>query len=305
VALRYAYACAYLNVEGFLMRFASFPLAALLFAATVGLAQPPAGPGAPVAGQPPVPPPLPPKAADQKLDAYLGEWEKKMTDVKNMRTEISLKRTDAVFKKEREYTGVVLCMKPNFAVLRLDYAGDPTKTDYEAYICDGKSVFAYSGKDKTITQIKLPQNQTGVDNLMLDFLAGMKSKDVKERFDISLFKTDEHYIYLDIKPLRAADQREFTHLRLALYGPGAKTASVAYMPAQVYMLKPSGDAEMWKFTNTQTDLPGVAPANFQFVPIKGWQVQEAPQQPVGGVAPKGPLVPAGGAVRPGQTPPRP
>jgi TIGR03009 family protein len=281
------------------MRFAGFSLTTLLIAATAGLAQPPAVPGGPVAGQPPLPPPPPARVTDPKLDAHLAQWEQKMADVKNMRTEITLKRTDAVFKKEREYTGVVLCMKPNMAVLRLDYAGDPTKADYEAYICDGKAVYAYSGKDKTITQINLPQNQAGVDNLMLDFLAGMKSKDVKERFDIALFKTDEHYIYLDIKPLRAADQREFTHLRLALYGPGQATAKVAYLPAQVYMLKPNGDSEMWKFTKPQTDLPGVAPANFKYVPIPGWNVQQAPQQPVGGgVAPKGPLVPAGGSVRP-------
>src|SRR5438477_404009 len=110
------------------MRLAGFTLAALLIAAPLGLAQP-AVPGQPVT---PVPPGAPPaKAADPKLDAHLDAWEKRMADVKNMRTEIALKRTDPVYKKEREYTGVVLCMKPNFAVLRLDYAAD--KADYEAY----------------------------------------------------------------------------------------------------------------------------------------------------------------------------
>jgi TIGR03009 family protein len=278
------------------MRRAGFTLAALLIAATVGPAQPPAVPG-----QPPIPPPAPPapKAADPKLDGHLAEWEKKMAGVVNMRTEIALKRTDAVFKKDTNFTGVVLCMKPNFAVLRLDNTGDPTKADYEAYICDGKAVYAYDGKGKTITKIPLPKNQAGVDNLMLDFMAGMKAKDVKERFDITLFKTDEHYVYLDIKPLRPADQREFAHLRLALYGPGQATAKVAYLPAQVYMLKPNGDAESWKFTNQQVDIPGVAAANFAFVPIKGWDVKEAPPAPMGG----GPVAPAGGAVRPGPTKP--
>jgi TIGR03009 family protein len=260
------------------MRFAGFTLAALLIAATAGLAQPPGTPGG---GQPPA------RAADPKLDAHLAAWEEKMKDVKNMRTEIALKRTDAVFKKERDYNGVVLCMKPNYAVLRLDYAADPTKADYEAYICDGRAVYAYSGKDRTILKIDLPQNQPGVDNLMLDFLAGMKAKDVKERFDISLFKTDEYYIYLDIKPLRGADQREFTHLRLALYGPGAATQKVAYLPAQVFMQKPNGDTEMWVFSKAVTDIPGVAPNNFAYVPIKGWDLKAAPKQPMGG-APKGP-----------------
>lgn len=278
------------------MRSAGFTLAALLFAAMAGLAQPPAVPGGPVPGQPPVPPAAPPAApaADPKLDGHLVEWEKKMANVVNMRTEIALKRTDAVFKKDTNYTGLVLCMKPNFAVLRLDNAGDPTKADYEAFICDGKAVYAYDGLKKTITKIDLPKNQVGVDNLMLDFLAGMKAKDVKERFNINLFKTDDHYIYLDIKPLRPADQREFSHLRLALYGPGQATAKYAYLPAQVYMLKPNGDAESWKFTNPQVDIAGVDAKAFQFVPIKGWDVKEAPPAPKAG----GPVAPAGGAVRP-------
>jgi TIGR03009 family protein len=271
------------------MRFAGFTLAALLIAASVGLAQPPAVPGQPV------PPPAPPAKADPNLDAHLTAWEKKMAGVSNMRTEITLKRTDIVLKKEREYTGVVLCMKPKLAVLRLDYAGDPTKADYEAFICDGKALYMYMGKERTITKVALPQNQAGVDNPMLDFLAGMTAKEVKERFDVSLFKTDEHYIYLDIKPLRPADQREFKHLRLALYGPGQATAKVAYLPAQVFVLKPYDDTEMWKFTNPQTNIEGVAQANFAFVPIKGWEVKEAPQA---GAPPKGPLTPAGGMVRP-------
>lgn len=273
------------------MKFAGFTLAALLVAATVALAQPPV-PGAPVPGAAPPPPPAA-KAADPKLDEHLVAWEKKMANVINFRTEVSLKRTDAVFKKDTNYGGpgsVVLCMKPNFAVLRLDNLGDPTKTDYEAYICDGKAVYVYDGVKKTITQIDIPQNQAGVDNLMLDFMAGMKAKDIKERFDINLFKTDEHYIYLDIKPLRPADQREFAHLRLALYGPATK---FAYLPAQVYMLKPNGDSELWKFANPQIDIPGVVPANFAYVPIKGWEVKKAPAAPMGGGA-----VPAGGAVRP-------
>jgi TIGR03009 family protein len=271
------------------MRSAGF--LSVLLAASVVSAQPPAVPGRPVTPAPP--PAAAAKAPDPRLDAHLDAWEKKMSGVVNVRTEISLKRTDVVFKKDTNYTGVVLCMKPNLAVLRLDNAADPTKTDYEAYICDGKSLYVYEGLKKTVTEIKIPQNQAGVDNLMLDFLAGMKAKDAKQRFDISLFKTDDYYIYLDIKPLRPADQREFKHLKLALYGPGPATAKFAYLPAQVFMLKPNDDTEVWKFTNTQIDLAGVDAKAFKFVPIPGWKQQQAPQQPMGGAA-----VPAGGIVRP-------
>jgi hypothetical protein len=78
-------------------------------------------------------------------------------------------------------------MKPTFAVLRLDNAGDPKKQDYEAYICDGKAVYAYSGLAKTITEFELPKAGAGVDNLMLDFLAGMKAKTSRSG-SLTLFK---------------------------------------------------------------------------------------------------------------------
>ena len=262
------------------MRSAGFTLGVLVIAASFGSAQP---------LPPAAPPPPAAKAADPKLDGHLVEWEKKMAKVINLRTEISLKRTDAVFKKDRVYTGLVLCMKPNFARLRLDFSGDPKKQDYEAYICNGKAVYEYNGVQRTITEHLLPQGaDAGVDNLMLDFLSGMKAKDVKARFDISLFKSDQYYVYLDIKPRRPTDQREFSHLRLALYGPGTK---FAYLPAQVYLLKPGGDSELWKFINPQTDLAGVDAKLFQYVPLEGYKFQRAPKPVAGGAVPPG-------AVRP-------
>ena len=183
----------------------------------------------------PVPPgPLPDaRTIDPAVEQHLGAWETKMSGVTNLRTEISLKRTDAVFKKETNYSGVVLRLKPSHVVLRLDNADDPTKIDYEAYICDGKSVFVYSGLQKTVIEFKLPLNQGRPDNLLFDMLFGVTAADMKERFDISVFKTDAHYVYLDIKPRSDKDKHDFTHLRLALYGPGEATAKFAYLPAQV------------------------------------------------------------------------
>ena len=218
------------------------------------------------------------KVAETALDRHLSAWEEKTAGITNLRVEITLKRTDAVFKKDANFSGVVLCMKPNFFVARLDNADYPTETDYEAYICDGKAVYAYNGIQKTITQIDLPKNQPSVDNLILDFLTGMKAKDAKERFDITLFKTDEHYLYLDIKPRLSKDRREFEQLRVALYGPGSDTEKFVYLPAQVYILKPNGDSESWKFTNPQVNLPDVDAKAFQFVEIKdkGWKFQKAP-----------------------------
>jgi TIGR03009 family protein len=264
-------------------------LAALLVAVSAS-AQPPAVPGGP-----PIPPPAPPGAqADPKLDAHLAQWEKRMSGVSNFRTVIDLTRTEDTFKKKTNFTGVVLCMKPNFAILRLDNANDAKKIDYEAYQCDGKNLYVFDGLKKTVTRVKLQQNQ-GVDNVMLDFLGGMKAADVKKRFDVKLFNEDANYIYLDIKPTLPADQREFNQIRMALFKDTPTTAKWAYLPAQVFLLKPNRDTEEWKFSETQLDIAGVKAELFAFAkPPAGFELKDAPAAPVGGAPP----LPPGGAVRP-------
>ena len=300
------------------MRLAGIVLAILLIAAcpprrariTYSLPNCPA-PVVPLMPTPVPPGPVPAaKAADPAVERLLTEWEKKLGSVTTFRAEIALKRTDPVFKKETEYTGQVLCMRPNLALLRLDNATDPTKADYEAFICGGESLYFYNGVLKTVTEIALPpkwpsqqktENETALSpkwpfdfwramhNPVLDLLTGIKPADMMERFDISVFKSDEHYVYLDIKPRSAKDGREFTHLRLALYGPGEATAKLAYLPAQAYILKPSGDSELWKFSNPRVNLPGIDAIAFQFVePPKDWKVQKA-----------GPAAEKGGASEPG------
>jgi TIGR03009 family protein len=269
------------------MRLPSLSLVAVLIGGSLVGAQQTGGPVTP--GLPATQPIASP--ADPKLDAHLAAWEKTMATVTNFRVDLALKRTDAVFKKDRHYSGSVLCMKPNLARLRLDYDGDPTKADYEAYICDGKSVYEYNGLQRTVTEWKLPNpaaNPAGsTDNLMLDFLSGMKAKDAKQRFELTLFKEDEYYVYLDIKPLQARDKTEFQQLRLALYGPNTK---FAYLPAQVFMVKPNGDTEQWSFKNPQTNLQGVDQKLFQYVKVPGFTERQGQPTP-----PPAPMVP----TRPG------
>src|SRR5579862_4600472 len=146
------------------MRLLGFTLAVLAIGIgkTLALAQPPGGA--------PLPPAQPPAVAPQapNLDAHLAGWEQNMSAVKNFVVKIALTRTDSVFKKEKKYTGSVACMKPNLAVLRLEYTQDPK--DYEALICDGKSFFVYNGLEKSITEHKIPNAAANLgaapDNLM-------------------------------------------------------------------------------------------------------------------------------------------
>ncbi|MDY3553822.1 TIGR03009 domain-containing protein [Gemmata sp. JC717] len=251
--------------------------------------------------------PAKPKTAEKPAEPvaplvaeHLKAWEEKTAALTNVRAEVGLTRTDSVSQKSTAYSGQVLCMKPNCAVLRLNNAADKTGTDYEAYICNETAVYYYNGIAKTVTEFKRPPADRAAvtvpdDNPVrrwlarlygpahlfqrppLQFLTRVKARELQEQFDISVYKTEENYIYLDIKPRLGKDQHEFKHLRLALYGTGPATAKVAYLPAQVYVLKPNDDTEVWKFTNPQVDLPGVEPKHFQYVEIKekGWTLQKA------------------------------
>jgi TIGR03009 family protein len=261
-------------------------LAACLTAAAVASAQP-------VPGQPPPPQPAPP---NPRLNLHLDGWEKTMGQLINYGAEFELTRNNPVFNKQRIYGGSVLCMKPNFALLRIENVGN--KADYEAFLSNGKSVYHYDGGQKTITEFKLNPG-AGADNLMLDFLGGMKAQVALQRFQISVVSDDPakdpNYIVLAIQPLLAKDKQEFVDARMALLAPTNVAKLPAYLPAVVWLKQPSGNEETWKLRNHKTNQAGVDPKLFQFTPIPGWQVQQAPAPP----PPGAPGLPAGGpAPRP-------
>lgn len=255
-------------------------LAALLAAATVATAQPPA---------PPAPTPQPDPVA-----AHLAQWEKTMGQLVNFGAEFDLVRKDNVFKQSRTYGGSVLCMKPNLAILRIESKTD--KNDYEAFLSNGKSVYHYDGPKKLITEFKL-NPAGGADNLMLDFLGGMKAGDAQRRFKIGLVNQDANYVILAIEPLMPRDKQEFTDARLALLAPTNVAKLTPYLPAVVWLQQPNGNTEEWRLRNHKVNQPGVEPKLFEFQMVKGFQFQQAP--------PPAPPGPAPGPQPAGGVPPRP
>lgn len=247
----------------------------------------------PLEAQPPgSPPPAVPPAGDPRLDAHLTAWHQRMAGLNNFHAKFQLTRTDAVFKKERKYDGSVLVMKPSYARIRLDNKDKrPGVDDYEAFICDGKAVYFYSGLEKTITEYPFDANGGAGGGLMLDLVRGMTADQAKKRFQITLFKEDPNYVYLDIKPLLGADQQEFLQVRFAMFGPGVKPPHIPYMPAQAWMMKPNQDTELWDFSGIQINIAGINPQMFQFVPIQGWPVKKAPPTGAQPAPPAGPGVP--------------
>lgn len=237
-------------------------------------APPPQPPAVPVMPQPAPPGPVvAARTIDPEVEKHLKAWEEKTAGVNSLRTDVSLVRRDAVFKKETKHSGVVLLLRPNYFVLRLDNDDDKTKADYEWYLCDGKTVYVSSGAEKMIREFPLPLKWpvggllSAAKNPLLNLVIDTKAKDIAERFDVTVFKTDTNYVYLDLQPRSDTDKREVDRVRMALYGPKTE---FAYLPAQVAVVRPNGDTELWKFSDPKANTLDIKPSNFAFAPVKGF-----------------------------------
>jgi TIGR03009 family protein len=215
------------------------------------------------------------------LQAHLNAWESKNKATISLWTECEYVIKQPLFKKESSYTGVVMCMKPNLALMRIDNKID--KTDFKSYISDGQTVHEYIGRDKTINQYRVPPGGKGGvgDNLLMEFMSGMMTaEDVKQRFDIKLDKEDANYVHLRITPRIEKDRKEFDTMLLVLYGPKLADRKWDYLPAVCMMTKNGGEeVETWTFKNPQLNNEGVKKEQFvATIPKReeGWTINQNP-----------------------------
>src|SRR5262249_37354822 len=75
-------------------------------------------------------------------------------------------------------------------------------------------------------------------NNFLSFLFGMNAADAKRRYDVSLSKENEYYIYIDVKPRFDADKREFSRAQMVLF-------TKSMLPARLWFELPNGDETTW------------------------------------------------------------
>lgn len=235
---------------------------------------------------------------DPKLAAHLAAWEKAAKDVTNVRAAFTLTRPPQAFGRAENYAGVVLHLRPGSTRLRVVSASDPA--DYEAFISDGKRLYVYSGRSRTVIEVLTDPaaDPGGADNALARLLfgrlyaevvrveenpvfaplVGVPPGELTRRYSVTLFKEDANYVYLDVRPRTAADRGRFTRARWALYGPDAKDHR-PYTPAQSYVAKPGGDTEVWTFTKIESNLPGIGPDDFRYVAVPGFNLHKAPVAP--------------------------
>ncbi len=214
------------------------------------------------------------------LDLHLVRWEQAAAEVTSYSAKFELTRTEAVFRKDRKYTGSLLLLKPTLFRLSITDAVDPN--NHEVYIYDGKSIFAYEWSAKTVTEIP----HSHLESSTLDLFFNFKSSDAKKRYRIEQWKVDDqHYLYLDIKPTLMKDQQDFQQIRIALYGPEAKSPLIPYSPAKFWIERANGDTEQWSFSDQAMCVKDggkeIGPEHFQYEEPKGkgWTIRKAPMLP--------------------------
>lgn len=246
----------------------------------VTLAQPIAPPAtAPAQAPPPAQPATPPGVAPAapRLDLLLQRWEQEMKGVSTLMAQCAREELNNVNMTTEVFVGTARYMKPNLAMLETQRKsnGQP----YEKYICNGTSLYEYRPQNKTLRIHDLPPPRPGSvsDDNFLSFLFGMKAEEAKRRYDLTLVKEDENWIYLKVIPRTPADQMDFQEARLVL-------GSKSFLPRQVWFKQPNGNEVKWDIPQMQS---GVALQAKDFAPPatpRDWTVQrvpraEAPSQP--------------------------
>lgn len=217
-----------------------------------------------------------PVRPDPVLDQYLIRWEQEMTKVQTLVAKLQLIEVDKTFGARKSSSGVAKYMKAgsqaapvSLALLELRKENRP---DIEKkYLCTANYLYEIQFEMKEIKSYELPKpkpGQVGNDNFLL-FLFGMRSDEVKRRYDIRLAKEDQYYGYFEIFPRFPSDKADFQRAQLVLNRATA-------LPRRVWFEQPNGSEITWDLADLQTQVP-INRAEFD-PPVRpaGWREVQQP-----------------------------
>lgn len=188
-------------------------------------------------------------ASDAKLDGYLKKWEEKMREVKTLYAQLGRVDKDKVLGSTTKYAGFAQYLRSgeglaalNLAVLELKQDGK--KETAEKIVCTGTYVYVFAPAQKEIRAYELPKGGK-TDGGFMDLLFGMKADDAKQRYNLTLVKEDQWYVYVDVAPKDAKDKADFARARLVLN-------KETYLPRQLWFEHSNGNEVTWDVPKVQT-----------------------------------------------------
>ena len=239
-------------------------------------------------GLPPAPAPIAPQQpawfpledAQQKwVDQILSFWEQESSKVKTFECKFQRWEYDPVFGPKNDAKtfaeGVINYAQPDKGLYRVEklstYAppakpGDqpqyfPEDAAYgEHWVCNGKEIFAFNGRNKQMVVSKLPTEMQGkaiVDG-PLPFLFGAKAETIKARYWIRVLpETGKGKFWLEAVPKSRQDAQNFKMIHivldettflpemLQLFAPNFDPKTNPSRTTHVFKDVKTGDAKFW------------------------------------------------------------
>lgn len=222
-----------------------------------------------------------PNANDAKLDGYLEKWELKMRDVKMLKAILARTDKDKVMSRTDELVGEASYLRSGEGPSALNMATLELKVKNKAevaekMVCTGSYLYVFAPAQKEIRVFEMPKGKT--DGGFLDLLFGMKAKDAKQKYNLSLVKEDQWYVYVSVSPKDAKDRAEFTRAQLVL-------DKNSCLPRQLWFEHNNGNEVTWDVPRVFTTGLNLDRRSFDAPrPPNGWKLvpvaqEKAPQPP--------------------------
>ncbi len=237
------------------------------------------------------------KAAWEKMNKLMAEWEVRSSKVKSIY--VAFDRVDeSVAWGKKYYKGSAILKSPDLAclefrrcvmgpdekpVMKPDAAGKPQmqmeKDPSERIVCTGKEVLQYEWDDKSIFIYPLdPESRKkALQQGPLPFLFNMKAAEAKARYTMSVLKENDQEYLIHVLPIEQIDRKSFEYALLWLRKDN-------YLPSKLRLYLTDGN-ERQEFSFTAVQANKVVPDEYfqpALKPGPGWQVkrnEEGKDQP--------------------------
>jgi TIGR03009 family protein len=216
--------------------------------------------------------PPPPSAPEEDGDEdALRRCEQEMNRLPSVRAQFTQTVKDRTLQRTEVYDGTLQYLKPNRASFELRRKGE---TEVVAkLVISGALLYEYAPHQKSVRVHNLPLPKPSllatVGDTVLSLLWGMSAKDARRRYDIKHVKTDQWYVYLEIRPRLPADRASFGKARLVL-------SRSTFLPRQFWVQESNGTERTWDIPRIEENV-ALDRADFDSPRLPaGWRLQRLP-----------------------------
>lgn len=224
--------------------------------------------------QPAVPYVLSPQQTAQ-LDRALEAWEKRNKEVKSFECTFNCWKTNAAFGTKTTDQGELKYAAPDKGLFKID--GERA----EQWICDGKAIFEFDYKNKTMVEHRLPPELQGkaISDGPLPFVFGTDAQKLKQRYFMRIITPDDAdgEIWIEAQPRYQRDAADFSRVEIILKTNGL-------LPYAIQIIAPNKkDRTAYQFDNPVVNQRfRIFGGNWAHPSVPfGWKtvVEEAPRLP--------------------------